>query len=197
MNTMELVLIIAGFAFLIIAAVLAWLYIRREALRRQFGPEYDRLASEMDTVSAAEHELRDRKQRHAQLRLRELSPAEKNSYVQQWQQLQIHFAEAPHEAVAEADRFVTQLLSEIGYPTKDFDEQAALLSVEHARTLADYRTAHDIAQRHDQGDADTEELRQAIVHYRTIVTGLLGEDPAEQPMTTPSSPSPRRARNAA
>jgi hypothetical protein len=189
MTAMELVLIFAGLAALVLAAVLAWFYFRREALRRKFGPEYDRLASEMDTIGAAEHELRDRAQRHAQLQLKELTPEARNGYAQQWQQLQSKFIDSPQDAVGEADQLVTRLITDLGYPTSGFDEQAALLSVEHARTLGDYRTAHDIALRHERGQADTEELRQAIVHYRTIVADLLGGDPVEMHDATPS---PRR-----
>lgn len=85
--------------------------------------------------------------------------------------------QSPEEAVGQADELVTRLIKERGYPVGKFDEQADLLSVEHAKTIGDYRTAHDIAIRHAKGEADTEELRQAVVHYRELVADLIGQDP--------------------
>jgi hypothetical protein len=92
--------------------------------------------------------------------------------------------ESPDESVGAADELVTRLVADRGYPIKDYDEQVTLLSVDHSRTIGNYREAHDIAQRHARGEADTEELRQAIVHYRSLVADLLGQDPIphqEQP----------------
>ncbi|WP_117213903.1 hypothetical protein, partial [Allorhizocola rhizosphaerae] len=177
MTTVELILVLLGLAALLLAGFFAWIHLRRQALRRRFGPEYDRIASEMDNLGQAEHELRDREARHAKLELRELSDDTREDYVQQWTSLQARFIDSPETSVGEADALVTRLIADRGYPTGDFDEAAAMLSVEHAQTLADYRTAHEIATRHEAGRADTEELRQAIVHYRTLVADLLGGDP--------------------
>jgi hypothetical protein len=184
MTLMEIVLILFGIAIVAALAVAVAYYLRRAALRRQFGPEYDRLVSEKDTYGEAEHELRERSERFAQLQLRDLSAESRSRYARDWQRLQIRFIDSPDQAVGEADQLLTRLLTELGYPARDFDEQAAMLSVEHARTLSDYRTAHDIAERHARGEADTEELRQAIVHFRAIAADLLGQDP-----TGPGSPS--------
>lgn len=198
----EIILVILGIAVLVLAGVFAWIQLRRQALRRRFGPEYDRLKSEKDSLNEAEQELRSRSARHADLQLRELTDDARQRYASQWRALQIRFIDSPDHAVGEADELVTRLIADRGYPTGDFDEQAAMLSVEHARTLTDYRTAHDIADRHTRGEADTEELRKAIVHYRTVVTDLLGEDPVEvnsggdamQPSNAASRSRPKPAR---
>ncbi len=191
MTTTQLILVILGLAVLILAGVFARIHLRRQALRHRFGPEYDRLASEMDSLTEAEQELRAREVRHAKLELKELSDAARADYVQQWTSLQARFIDSPETSVGEADDLVTRLIADRGYPTGDFDEQAAMLSVEHAQTLADYRTAHEIASRHEAGQADTEELRQAIVHYRKLVADLLGGDPVA-PQPPPTRPKQER-----
>ena len=177
MTTPEIILVIAGIAVLIAAGIALWYYLRNQALRRRFGPEFDRLASEKDSLAEATRELRDRERRHAALRLKELAPESREWYAEQWRQLQSRFVQAPEEAVAQADELVTRLVKERGYPVGKFDEQADLLSVEHAKTIGDYRTAHGIALRHAKGEADTEELRKAVVHYRELVADLIGQDP--------------------
>jgi hypothetical protein len=176
MTTPEIILVIAGIIVLISVGVAVWYYLRSQALRRRFGPEFDRLASEKDSVTA-ERELRERERRHAELDLKELTPESREWYAEQWRELQSRFVQSPEESVGQADELVTRLVKERGYPVGQFDEQADLLSVEHAKTIGDYRTAHDIALRHAKGEADTEELRQAVVHYRELVADLIGQDP--------------------
>ncbi|WP_405429920.1 hypothetical protein [Micromonospora sp. NBC_00617] len=152
----------------------------RRALRSRFGPEYDRLVQEQDSRSAAERELRDRERRHAELTLTPLSPESRARYAATWEELQIRFIDSPGETVGDADELVTRLIAEQGYPTGDFSDQIAHLSVEHARTLTNYRDAHEIHLRNSRGEAGTEELRQAVVHYRTLFADLLGEEPVGQ-----------------
>ncbi|MGC4807159.1 hypothetical protein [Micromonospora sp. DT233] len=150
---------------------------RRRALRAKFGPEYDRVVAERDSRSAAEQELRDRERRHAELTLTPLSPESRARYAAAWEELQVRFIDSPAETVSDADELVGRLIAERGYPTGEFDEQAAHLSVEHARTLSHYREAHEIRLRNERGEAGTEELRQAVVHYRALFADLLGADP--------------------
>ncbi|MCZ7378763.1 MULTISPECIES: hypothetical protein [Micromonospora] len=150
---------------------------RRRALRDRFGPEYDRVVAEQDSRSAAERELRDRERRHAELSLTPLSPESRARYSAAWEELQVRFIDSPGETVGDADELVTRLIEERGYPTGDFSDQIAHLSVEHARTLTNYRDAHDIHLRNTRGEASTEELRQAVVHYRALFADLLGEEP--------------------
>ncbi|WP_416902657.1 hypothetical protein [Micromonospora echinospora] len=175
---------------LVIAAgiTLAVTATRRRQLRQRFGPEYDRVLAERASRSEAEKELRDRERRHAELTLTPLDPESRARYAAAWEEVQLRFVDTPAEAVGDADALVSRLVAERGYPTGDFDQQAAHLSVEHARTLARYREAHEIHLRNERGEASTEELRQAVVHYRALVADLLGGEPvAAQP------PAPRRA----
>jgi hypothetical protein len=149
---------------------------RRRALRNRFGPEYDRVVESTEDRRTAERELRDRERRHADLELRPLDPASRERYSASWEEIQVRFVDAPDQAVGEADDLVTRLIAERGYPTGDYDDQLAHLSVEHARTLDHYRQAHEINERNSRGEATTEQLRQALVHYRSLFADLLGTD---------------------
>lgn len=165
------VLVLAALAAIVVMAS------RRRALRQRFGPEYDRAVAEQDSRGAAERELRERERRHAELELTPLSPESRAKYAAAWEELQVRFVDSPAETVGEADELVSRLIAERGYPTGDFSEQAAHLSVEHARTLGHYRDAHEIRLRNERGEAGTEDLRQALVHYRALFADLLGADP--------------------
>ncbi|MFJ8684909.1 hypothetical protein [Micromonospora wenchangensis] len=177
MSPTQIVLLVL--AVLVVAALVAVAVVanRRRALRSRFGPEYDRVVAEQDSRSAAERELRERERRHAELTLTPLDPADRARYAAAWEELQVRFVDSPAEAVGDADELVSRLIADRGYPTGEFDEQAAHLSVEHARTLTHYREAHEIRLRNERGEAGTEDLRQAVVHYRALVADLLGEEP--------------------
>ena len=175
------VLIIVIVVLVIVALAVAWYLMRRRELQQRFGPEYERTVEESDNRLAAEKELRERESRHAELELRELGPEARTRYTEQWAQIQTRFVDAPENAVAAADDFVTELIGERGYPTDDYDERLSHLSVEHARVLSDYREAHDINLRNQRGEATTEQLRLAVLHYRSLVTDLLGDDTTERP----------------
>ncbi len=175
MSTTITVLVILVVAALLIGA--AVMLNRRRSLRQRFGPEYDRAVESAEDRRAAERELRERERRHAELELRDLDPASRERYASSWEEIQVRFVDAPEQAVGEADELVTRLIAERGYPTGDYDDQLAHLSVEHARTLEHYRTAHDIHERNARGEATTEQLRQALVHYRALFADLLGTEP--------------------
>ncbi|WP_238017751.1 hypothetical protein KZZ52_48915 [Dactylosporangium sp. AC04546] len=160
-----------------------WFVTRRRALQQRFGPEYDRAVAEGDSRLAVERELRERERRHATLELRELDPAARTRYAASWEEIQARFLDDPAGAVRDADALVTELIAERGYPTGDYDEQVATLSVEHARTLGHYRDAHEISGLSERGEATTEQLRQAVVHYRTLFASLLGTETPETPET--------------
>jgi hypothetical protein len=153
-----------------------WFVTRRRALQNRFGPEYDRAVAEGDSRLAAERELRERERRHAELEIRELSPESRARYTTKWEEIQARFLDDPAGAVRDADALVTELVAERGYPTGDYEQHVAHLSVEHARTIGHYRDAHEISQLSDRGEATTEQLRQAVVHYRTLFSELLGTD---------------------
>ena len=172
-----LIVVLVVLVVVIVAALLAQRLLRRRALQKTFGPEYDRVVAEQDNRTAAERELRDRERRHAELQLTPLSTQSTAQYSAAWEEVQIRFVDAPDEAVGTADELVTRLIAERGYPTGNYDDQLAHLSVRHAQTLQHYRDAHEISQRSERGEATTEDLRQALVHYRALFADLLGEDP--------------------
>jgi hypothetical protein len=174
MSSTQVAVIVVVLLALLVAGAGLWYFSRRRALQRRFGPEYDRAVAESDSRRAAEQELRDRERRHAELELRELDPESRERYAAAWEEIQARFLDEPAKAVAEADELVTRLVAERGYPTGDYDEQVAHLSVEHARTLGHYRDAHEISELSARGEATTEQLRQALVHYRALFSELLG-----------------------
>ena len=159
---------------------------RRKKLQSTFGPEYDRVVADTGNRTEAEKELREREKRHAGLELKELSPESQQRYRAAWEEVQIQFVDNPSEAVGTADELVTRLIAERGYPTGDYDERLANLSVEHAATLEHYRNAHEISSRSKNDEAGTEDLRQALVHYRALFADLLGEDPVAGAGTVPA-----------
>jgi hypothetical protein len=147
---------------------------RRRRLREQFGPEYDRAVEGAGSRRDAEHELADRERRHAELELRELDPQDRARYAQEWTGVQERFVDSPDQAVGAADRLVTVVMAARGYPTEKFDERIEYLSVEHARTLDHYRAASEVNDRRARQETSTEDLRQAMVHYRALFEDLLG-----------------------
>ena len=145
---------------------------RSRRLRNRFGPEYDRHLENAQNRRVAERELTEREKRHAKLSLRPIPDTARVHYTEQWTRVQEHFVDDPAEAVAGAEELVHTVMRDRGYPMDGFEQQAADLSVEHADVVDGYRTAHEIRGRHDQ--ADTEELRAALVHYRAVFRGLVG-----------------------
>ncbi|GLI00032.1 hypothetical protein [Phytohabitans aurantiacus] len=175
-STQIIVTVIVVLAVLAVAGI-AWYWARRRALRERFGPEYDRAVEERESRAAAERELRERERRHSELQLKELSPESRQQYTTDWEEIQARFVEAPDEAVRAADELVSRLIAERGYPNDSYEEQVTHLSVEHARTLGHYRDAHEIYLENERGEASTERLRQALVHYRALFADLLGATP--------------------
>jgi hypothetical protein len=162
-------------AVLVIALAAYTLTSRRRtgALRGQFGPEYDKTVNEAGGRRAAESELRERVDRRQELDIRSLSPAAADRYAGEWRDVQARFVDAPGPAVGEADRLVITVLRERGYPIDDFEQRAADISVDHADVVDNYRAAHGISLANGEGRASTEDLRQAMVHYRTLFERLL------------------------
>ena len=174
MSTGAIIAIIV--VILIAAALLVGLSVvkRRRRLRDRFGPEYDRAVSERGRREA-EAELAERERRVRHLDIKPLSPTARAQYASEWTAVQEQFVDAPQSAVTGAQTLVTAVMKDRGYPTEAFDQTVADLSVEHAATLDHYRAAHDISQRAGSGAASTEELRQAMIHYRALFTELLGQ----------------------
>jgi hypothetical protein len=193
-----IVVLVAVVVGLTAAGVAGSFMLRRRTLRRQFGPEYDRVVAERDNRVEAEHELLDRTRRHAELDIRPLAPAARERYANAWRGVQTQFLENPAQAVVSGDEIVTRLAAERGYPTENYNDQLSYLSVDHARTLGHYRDAHDVYLRGQRGEASTEELRQALVHYRELFADLLGDQSsvpagnAELPLRAAAQPTTER-----
>ncbi len=170
---------------------------RTRTLKGQFGREYDRTVEHAGDRRAGERELAERQKRHEALDIRPLSPQARERYVRSWQNTQARFVDDPAGAVVEADGLVQQVMKERGYPTDDFDQRAADISVEHPELVERYRTAHGIAQSHERGQASTEDLRQSVRHYRALFEELLGDGAAEQPLSRDTSPEREEAQTEA
>jgi hypothetical protein len=151
---------------------------RRHHLQTRFGSEYDRTVDGADRRREAERELREREARHDELDLKPLSEASRQRYTQQWQEMQSGFVDRPQVAVADADRLITDLMRERGYPVDDFDTRSELVSVDHPDVVENYRTAHGIAVRTVEGRTSTEDLRQAVLSYRALFEEMLVEEPS-------------------
>jgi hypothetical protein len=178
-------------AAVVVIVVVLWSRARRRGLQQRFGPEYERQVARHGDRGTAERELREREQRHAELDIRELSDAQRQHYTEQWHHVQAGFVEDPSDAVNAADALLTRLMSHLGYPTGDFEEQASTLSVEHSRTLGRYRLAHETSMANERHQASTEQLRQALVHYRTLAEELLGADTSDTTITSEQPPQQR------
>ncbi|WP_250035739.1 hypothetical protein [Paractinoplanes maris] len=189
MSPSALIILVIVILVVVIAAILVGVRaMRRKQLQNTFGPEYDRVVADSGSRTEAEKELREREKKHASLELKPLSAEAQATYSANWEELQIQFVDDPQQAVTAADDLVTRLITDRGYPTGEYDDRLANLSVEHARTLDHYRQAHEISRRNTAGDANTEDLRQALVHYRALFADLLGTDPVPSTATaTPES----------
>lgn len=172
-------LIIGIIALVALAAVVLIMIGQRRTrdLSDKFGPEYQRTLQTMRDRGKAEADLQRRAERVEQLDIRPLAAADRERFEQSWKEDQARFVDDPRAAVKQADRLVADLMQVRGYPVGDFDQQAADLSVAHPHVIDKYRTAHDIAQRDERGEANTEDLRNAMTHYRALFNDLLVEAP--------------------
>ncbi|WP_037852388.1 hypothetical protein [Streptomyces sp. NRRL S-340] len=170
-----LAIIIPIVVVLALIAVAVSLLTRRRRLRKRFGPEYERTVQGAESRRAAERELKDREKRHDSLDIKPLPAVSRDRYTREWSSVQEEFVDRPEDAVHDADRLVTSLMHERGYPTGGFEQQAADLSVEHGRTLDHYRAAHEIETLSTSSKATTEQLRGAMVHYRALFDELLSD----------------------
>jgi hypothetical protein len=153
---------------------------RSKHLEEKFGPEYRRAVHTLGGRGKAEAELAEREKRVKSLHIVPLAPQDAARFRDQWNELQARFVDNPKGVLAEADRLVCDLMQKRGYPMGDFQRNAADISVDHPRVVEHYRAAHDIALRDHRGEADTEMMRQAVVHYRALFADLLETGPAER-----------------
>ena len=180
MSNITLIIVIVVAVAVIVAIVIVGYQMARKRrtaqLREQYGPEYDRAVDQADSQNEAESELRSRAKRHEQLELRSLDSSEREDFERRWSDVQGQFVDDPNTAVRNADLLVVEVMSARGYPVDDFDRRADDLSVSHPEVTQRYREARRIAQANDDGTVDTEDLRQAVTSYRSLVLALLAED---------------------
>jgi FtsZ-interacting cell division protein ZipA len=172
-----IITVIAVAAVVVVALLVyaAWRKRRTESLRNQFGPEYERTVEGADKRRDAERDLRDRAKRREELEIRDLTPAAAQRYQQQWLTVQQQFVDTPAQSVHDAQDLVTTVMRERGYPTDSEDDREAMLSVDHSDVMSNYRSATEIDQQGQAGTATTEDLRQAMQHYRSLFDRLLGD----------------------
>jgi LPXTG-motif cell wall-anchored protein len=175
-STTEIALVV-GLVVVLLAGIAAFLWRRKrrtERLRTQFGgAEYARAVEKGGTRRHGEAGLEQRAQRVEAFHVRPLSASDRQRFVESWRGVQARFVDGPAGAVTEADRLLGDVMSTRGYPVSDFEQRAADISVDHPMVLENYRTAHEIALRQTRGQASTEDLRQAMVHYRTLFDELV------------------------
>jgi hypothetical protein len=168
------ILIVIGAA--LVAALAVWSVMTRkrtERLRGQFGPEYNRVASSTESKREAEAELARREERREELDIQPLSEASRARYVGEWQTIKAEFVDEPRRAVTRADSLLQRVMAERGYPVEKFDQRAADLSVDHPKVVENYREGHRLATRSQENGSDTEDLRQAMRHYRALFEELV------------------------
>ena len=175
MSSGTTVVVIVVVIVVIAIAVAASMMMRRRRLQQQFGPEYDRAVTDQDSRLRAEAELTERQRRVRKLDIKPLSSDARERYSADWVVIQERFVDAPEAAVGDAYLLVTTVMRERGYPTDNDDQVLSDLSVEHAQTVGHFRSAKDLSAKAADGDAVTEDLRQALIHYRALFSDLLGQ----------------------
>ena len=178
LHLMDTNLIVLAAVAILLIAVLAWLYVRKRRsttanLQKKFGPEYDRAVLVHGAGRKAESKLEDREKRVEKLNIRDLDPMEHERFSKRWEAVQSRFVDSPKGAVTEADDLVSSVMKARGYPMSDFDQRAADISVDHPRVVENYRSAHEIALRVGKDAATTEDLRTAMIHYRSLFEELV------------------------
>ena len=192
MATWFWILIVIVVVLIALAAAMAARRRRTMALRERFGPEYDRTVGAREDQRAAEADLRDRERQRARLDIKPLSEAARVRYTEEWRVIQQDFVDQPQEATAAGYDLVNRVMAERGYPMRDFDARADLVSVDHPDVVDNYRIAHGIHERARQHQASTEDLREALLRYRSLFEELLRPDDHEAVPAGRAAPEPRR-----
>lgn len=148
---------------------------RTSLLRSQFGPEYTRTIKQTGDRAAAEERLLEREKRVRHFDIRSLSRQDRTRFLTMWQKLQADFVDDPERAIQRADDLLGEVMETRGYPVTDFEQRSTDLSVDHPHVVQNYRAAHQIALDHERGEAGTEDLRQAMIHYRALFDELVTE----------------------
>ena len=165
----------------VLAGALLFQRRRSDQLKSRFGPEYERAISESGNVRKAEAELHKREKRVESLSIKPLEPADRERFNSDWQRIQAEFVDDPKGAITHADILLQDVMSARGYPVTNFEQVAADISVDHPKVVQNFRAGHDIALRHQRGEADTEDLRQTMIHYRELFQDLVTDEQSAQP----------------
>lgn len=173
-----IVLIVAVVA--VVAAIAWWAFRRRRTteFRDWFGPEYDRTVSFANSRSEAENELKERRELRERLDVRPLTAESRARYQEAWEEIQARFVDAPAIALVSAEALAVRVMNERGYPVDDFDQQVEVISVDHPDVVTHFRAGRAVVERANMEDADTEDLRQGLVHYRALFDRLLEDEVA-------------------
>jgi FtsZ-interacting cell division protein ZipA len=170
------ILLIVVIVIVALVALLFWSRSRRSAdLKSRFGPEYGRTVDQLGDEAKAEKVLAERQKRVSSYTIKPLPPEMRDHFVNTWRNVQAQFVDDPKYAVTRADDLLGEVMGARGYPVRDFDQRAEDLSVDHPEVVQNYRSAHDIALRHSRGEASTEDLRTAMIHYRALFDDLVNE----------------------
>jgi len=176
MSTPAIIIAIVVAVVVVAAAIILIIRNQRsKRLRARFGPEYTRVIGETGSKTQAEAKLEKLEKRVERFDLRPLSPVARANFVAAWQKIQSRFVDDPKGALTEADKLIQEVMAARGYPVTDFDQRAADISVNHPLIVEHYRAGHDIALEHSKGRASTEDMRQAMIHYRTLFAELADE----------------------
>ena len=172
------VVVVAIIAAIVVAAILIWAMMRNrrtDHLRERFGDEYDRTLEAEGKRAKAEAALEERKERVEKLEIRPLTPEERADAGREWREVKAVFVDSPVEAVHHADRLLAAIMKARGYPMADFDRRYEDLTVDHGEVARHYREGHEITMRHEKGQASTEDLRQAMIHFEALFDDLVNE----------------------
>ena len=175
-TTYTITIIAVVLALVIVGVVLASVFTRRnrsKVLHEQFGTEYDRTVQTLGDEKKAQEELKERQKHVEALNIRSLSANERDRYLADWVAVQSKFVDEPGQAIVDADRLIMEVMQLRNYPVSDFEQRAADISVNYPDLVSNYRLARVIALKNEQQTADTEELRQAMIYYRSLFEELL------------------------
>lgn len=178
MNTTYIIIGVVA-VLVILAAILAPRFARRQRtdkFQKQYGPEYDRTVQSAGGEKQAQTELNARQKHVATLNIRPLSTSERERYMGDWKTVQAKFVDQPGQATVEADHLIMEVMQLRDYPVSDFEQRAADISVQYPALVTNYRAAREIAIKNEQHHAGTEDLRQAMIHYRSLFDELLKSD---------------------
>jgi hypothetical protein len=173
-------IIIAVVAVLVVVGVILGLVFsprkRSQKFQNKFGPEYDRTVQTAGNEKKAQTELNQRQKHVNKMNIRPLSVSERERYQAEWTAIQAKFVDQPGQATIEADHLIMEVMKVRAYPVSDFDQRAADVSVNYPTLVSNYRAAREIAIKNEQHSANTEELRQALIYYRSLFDELLKDE---------------------